>query len=523
MSGLNIISYPCSKNRCYKQSVKRTPIGIQIHSIGCAQGTAKSVADYWNSPNVSALVHYICDSDTLGKVLYTLPESVYAWADAGYGNRNLITIEMCESDFMTYTGGASFKITDKKRFKDDILRSYETCVMLCADICKRYGWNPFTKLPSGLYLISSHNEGRLAGLSSGHVDPDHIWREVGKNMDIFRRAVLDEMNGDGSSITVPVATKWYRVRQSWTDAQSQLGAYEVNENAVNNCPYGYAVYDDAGNEIYRNRNRPYGTVATSFNGLSETVAAKKILEMVHECDKSGILYSVSAAQMILESGYVTTRLSRIANNCFGMKVTLSGNTWANSSWDGKSKVTLPTWENYGGNDVTINADFRSYPCIEDSIKDHSAYLLGAMNGSKRRYAGLLNAKSYKEAITIIKNGGYATDPNYISKICSIIQRFGLDKYDAEIIGKAKEDAPVVVPEKKTVYRVQVGRYKSLALANGWKATVAEITKLKCSVEPYEGEYQVICGSFEDEISAKQREFILKKDFLVPCEVKEVTI
>ena len=519
MAKLNIIQYPCKNNRCYQKAVKRTPIGIQIHSIGCGQGTAKSVADYWNSPNVSALVHYICDSDNEGKVLATLPEDIYAWADAGYGNRNLITIEMCESDFMTYTGGADFNITNKQQFIADIGRSYRAAVLLCADICMRYDWDPWKKLPSGLYLISSHNEGRLAGLSSAHVDPDHIWAYINKSMDIFRGDVVKVLAG---SVFAPMTNEihWFRVRKSWTDVQSQLGAYEVKQNAIDNCPYGYAVYDISGNEVYRNELEVTGTQASEFANLSESVAAEKILKLVHENDKSGVLYSVSAAQCILESGYVKTTLAKIANNCFGMKITLSGNTW-DTYWDGVSKVTLPTWEHYNGRDVTVNADFRRYPCIEDSIQDHSEYLLGAMNGGNIRYKGLLVAKDYREAITIIKNGGYATDPNYISKICNIIQRFGLDRYDHEVTGEKKEEP--VAPEKTVTYRVQVGRYASLALAKGWAATVADITKLQCSVEVYQGDYQVICGSFESEAGANVRKALLEKEFLVPCEVKDVAI
>ena len=79
-----------------------------------------------------------------------------------------------------------------------------------------------------------------------------------------------------------------------------------------------------------------------------------------------------------------SELAQNANNCFGMKKSLSGNTWAGSSWDGKSIYTKKTGEqNPDGSYVTITADFRKYPCVEDSIADHSAYLLGAMNGSKQ--------------------------------------------------------------------------------------------------------------------------------------------
>ena len=41
-------------------------------------------------------------------------------------------------------------------------------------------------------------------------------------------------------------------------------------------------------------------------------------------------------------------------------------------------------QNADGSYETITADFRKYSCVEDSIADHSAYLLGAMNGNKKR-------------------------------------------------------------------------------------------------------------------------------------------
>ena len=191
---LNIIKNYLTKNRCYQQNKKRTAIGIQLHTIGTGQGTAQSVADYWNQSGVSACVHYIVDCDTPGKVLATLPEDVYAWADAGYGNRNLITFEICESDYIKYTDGASYQILNESKFKEDIMRGYQTAVLLCADICRRYGWDPMTKLPSGLYLISSHDEGRQAGLSSAHVDPVHVWSHFGLTMTGFRKAEKEQLS-----------------------------------------------------------------------------------------------------------------------------------------------------------------------------------------------------------------------------------------------------------------------------------------------------------------------------------------
>ena len=146
--------------------------------------------------------------------------------------------------------------------------------------------------------------------------------------------------------------------------------------------------------------------------------------------KSGVLASVTTAQAILESGYGSTELARNANNFFGMKCSLSGNTWPGSTWDGVSKYRKQTGEeDANGNAYTITADFRKYASAADSVADHSAYLLGAMNGSKKRYAGLKGETDPAKAIGIIKAGGYATDTKYVSKVLSIINKYNLTKYD----------------------------------------------------------------------------------------------
>jgi hypothetical protein len=115
-----------------------------------------------------------------------------------------------------------------------------------------------------------------------------------------------------------------------------------------------------------------------------------------------------------------------------MKCSLSGNTWSNSTWDGTSKYTKETKEQHSdGSYETITADFRKYPCIEDSIADHSAYLLGAKKGSSLRYEGLKGCTDYKKAVQIIKDGGYATSLSYVQNLCSIIERWDLTQYDAK--------------------------------------------------------------------------------------------
>lgn len=378
---MNIIKSILTKNPCYTAGQKIKVRGLMLHSVGCPQPRASVFINNWNRADFgSACVHGFIDALT-GDIYQTLPWDHRGWHGAsgpnGSCNNTHIGVEMCEPACITYTGGSSFTYSDRDTAVACVQRTYESAVALFAYLCKEYGLNPLTD-------IISHKEGHEKGIASNHGDPEHLWRGLGLpyTMDTFRKAVKAAMSGSAVEQPKPTATK---------------------------------------------------TQASAFAGLSEKEAAAKCLELCRQdAKKSGIFASVSAAQMILESGYVKTDLAVGANNCFGMKCTLSGNTWPGSSWDGKSKYTKQTGEQKpDGTRYTVTADFRKYTCIEDSVTDHSAYLLGAMNGSKKRYDGITQASNYKEQITLIKNGGYATDVSYVSKICSIIERYGLDKYDGE--------------------------------------------------------------------------------------------
>lgn len=240
--------------------------------------------------------------------------------------------------------------------------------------------------------------------------------------------------------------KWYRIRKTWADEKSQVGAYKSLDGAKIACPQGYSVFDSTGKIVYT-RGAGGGSVVTSglqaadLKSLSEQEVIQKIGALfTQDQEKTKILACVSMAQFILESGYGKTELAQNANNCFGMKANLSGNTWSGSTWDGKSIYTKQTnQQDSNGKVYTITADFRKYPNIENSIADHSAYLLGAMKGDKKRYAGLEGCLNYKTAIQIIKDGGYATDINYVTKICNIIERWNLTKFNSTKQQQQKEE------------------------------------------------------------------------------------
>lgn len=231
--------------------------------------------------------------------------------------------------------------------------------------------------------------------------------------------------------------------------------------ANKSCPgnWLYARLGDVASKVTANLSgtteTTKGTQATEFAKLTESeVVAKAGAFFTANQKKSGILASISMAQFILESGYGKSELAQNANNCFGMKTSLSGNTWSGSTWDGKSKFTKKTQEEYTkGEMTTIIAEFRKYSCIEDSIADHSAYLLGAKNGSKLRYDGLKGCTDYKKAAQIIKDGGYATSSTYVASLCSIVEKWKLTQFDAGTVTTTPGDTVKKFPATPFMVRV----------------------------------------------------------------------
>lgn len=173
-----------------------------------------------------------------------------------------------------------------------------------------------------------------------------------------------------------------------------------------------------------------GLQATAFKNMSTQEFINAVGPIAREdYRKTGVLASVTLAQAINESGWGKSGLAQSSNNMFGMKTSLSGNTWTGSAWDGKSYTEVKTTEEYNGKKVTITAKFRKYASVAQSITDHSAYLSNAMDGSKRRYSGLTETKSYSAQLNILQKGGYCTWSGYVSELTSLIKKYNLTSWD----------------------------------------------------------------------------------------------
>lgn len=121
-----------------------------------------------------------------------------------------------------------------------------------------------------------------------------------------------------------------------------------------------------------------------------------------------VLPSVCIAQAALESGW-----NLKAKTLFGIK---------------GQGFTATTSEFYNGHYVQIQDSFRAYPNVASAVVGYYDFITGTP-----RYAGVVNNSDYKSAVDKLIHTtdglAYATSPDYIKNVISIIEKYGLTKWD----------------------------------------------------------------------------------------------
>jgi flagellum-specific peptidoglycan hydrolase FlgJ len=153
----------------------------------------------------------------------------------------------------------------------------------------------------------------------------------------------------------------------------------------------------------------------------------------------GVPAAVTIAQAIEESNWGTSQLAAQQHNLFGIKGTGPAGTAA-----------YPTQEYEGGQWITINAYFRSYRNIAESISDHAELL--ATSGY---YTRAMADRNVPDAFASDLTGVYATDPGYGTNLISLMKLYDLYRYDTTASGSgsvstgqaASHTTPYATPQK----------------------------------------------------------------------------
>lgn len=156
----------------------------------------------------------------------------------GSCNDGWIQFEICED-----------ALNDKAYFE----AVYKEACELTAYLCKMYNLAPKgTIMFNGIKVpvILCHKDSANLGLGCDHIDVLHWLPKFGKSMEDVRNDVAALMKDSGDKTTDEI----YRVRKSWADSKSQIGAYKVLDNAKKqadaNKAAGYKVFDSKGIVVY---------------------------------------------------------------------------------------------------------------------------------------------------------------------------------------------------------------------------------------------------------------------------------
>ena len=229
--------------------------GQRTHSIDritphCVVGqlSAESICGCFTSPDRQASCNYGIGTD--GRISLCVEEKNRSWCSSSNANdQRAITIE-CASD-----RSEPYAMNDKV---------YASLISLCTDICKRNGKKKL------LWFGDKNNALNYAPKSDEMVITVHRWfankscpgnwlyARLG-NLATKVTAELSRVTSDAEN--KKPATQMYRVRKSWSDVKSQIGAYKVLNNAKKKADEsaGYKVFDASGNVVYPAASTPAPT------------------------------------------------------------------------------------------------------------------------------------------------------------------------------------------------------------------------------------------------------------------------
>lgn len=195
------------------------------------------------------------------------------------------------------------------------------------------------------------------------------------------------------------------------DGAAAIGSVHTDGSASERVGTGGGAASKA-TATYESIRRASGAQSVS----SDDNAARNsfIQEMWPHAEQAGQLLGVDPRHLIAQAALETNwgrnmpqdASGRCSNNLFGIKAT--------ADWTGAT-VAATTQEFAGGSPSATSAQFKSYATPAQSFHDYASLLR-----TNPRYSAALNTGSNVQAFAgALQRGGYATDPNYASKIAAV--------------------------------------------------------------------------------------------------------
>jgi flagellum-specific peptidoglycan hydrolase FlgJ len=147
-----------------------------------------------------------------------------------------------------------------------------------------------------------------------------------------------------------------------------------------------------------------------------------ITDLIPHAQKVGtefnILPSLILAQACLESDYGKSGLAVQGLNLFGIKGSFNG-----------QNIPMHTNEYINDKWIKVVASFRKYPSWYESLKDLADLYHAGVSWDRNKYKNIIGEKDINKACRYVHADGYATDPNYPSKLLNIVNQYKLTQFD----------------------------------------------------------------------------------------------
>lgn len=263
-NGLTVYEYLLTKHNTNKidmPTVKlpEVPLGITVHNTDWINVSSLTTpAEQYTRATVNGnmktvRVHFYVDDICAWQ---NLPLDLSGWHAAdgsGDGNRKTISIEC----IMKGSGGDAIS-----------KKAEENCAKLVAYLLDKYNLNVEDNVFTHTHWLNvqagrkgTNEYLNTTKLSGKKYCPAYIL----PHWATFKKSVNDLMTKT-TKVTTPevsVEVQLYRVRKSWEEPKTQLGAYNDLENAVKACKAGYNVYDKDGKCVYTTSTVTPATTTTT--------------------------------------------------------------------------------------------------------------------------------------------------------------------------------------------------------------------------------------------------------------------
>lgn len=272
MSNSKLISYTkISPNKTSPRNHK-----IDTITIHCMAGnlSVESCGNLFSFTSKGASSNYGIDSD--GRIGLYVDEKDRSWCSSSVSNDNrAVTIEVAND------GGANtgWHISDK---------AMASLIELITDICRRNDikelkWKGDKKL---IGQIDQQNMTVHRWFAAKACPGDYLYNKHS----YIAEQVNNKLGVNDIKVPETVIGELYRVRKSWNDAGSQIGAYGILDNAIKACKNGYSVFDSKGNIVYPITNNTYKVriTASKLNVRKSYTTLSKVVVQVNK----GEIYTI---------------------------------------------------------------------------------------------------------------------------------------------------------------------------------------------------------------------------------------